>query len=140
MAKRKKTECWFWLGAIGRGGYGLFTDYVGPSREKKQRRAHQVAFELEHGWYPTRESGQQIRHLCGNASCVNVRHLAVGTPRQNAEDRLRHGGSGYRLSFDQAQEIRARLAAGEVGRRLAEEYGVSPMTISRIKDGSRHTV
>lgn len=133
VAKRKSDECWIWQARRNKYGYGIFIEYQ-PYRE---RRAHQVAFELEHGWYPVRGSGQELRHLCGNRACVNVAHIVPGTSQENAADRRRHGRGGV-LSFEQAQEIRERLTAGAVARRLAEEYGVAESTISRIKNGTAH--
>lgn len=137
VAKRKKNQCWFWLGHITAKGYGVFTERLSPDQPRVSRKAHQVAFEIEHGWSPERGSGLEIRHLCGNPSCVNVAHLAVGTARQNADDRRRHGRGGV-LTYEHAEEIRARLATGELGRRLAEEYGVSESAISRVKHHKQH--
>ena len=42
-----------------------------------------------------------------------------------------------KLTVGQVRQIRHRLAAGERGRALAREFGVGPMTISRIKTGKR---
>lgn len=139
VEKRGPDDCWYWQGAV-RNGYGRFyDDWDDRSKPRPQRGAHVVAFELAHGWCPRKGSGLEVRHLCGpNRLCVNVAHLAVGTCRDNAADRLRHGNTKYRLSYAQAQEIRARLDAGEAVNRLAAEYGVSAGHVSDIRAGRRH--
>jgi 5-methylcytosine-specific restriction endonuclease McrA len=45
-----------------------------------------------------------------------------------------------KLTTIQVLEIRQKLTQGAVGRRLAEEYGVDPMQISRIKTNQRWKV
>jgi hypothetical protein len=138
VEKRGPDDCWYWQGAV-REGYGRFyDDWDDRSKPRPQRGTHVVAFELAYGWYPRKGSGQEIRHLCGHRLCVNVAHLAAGTAQENAQDRYRHGDRVYKLSFEQAQEIRARIAAGEVANRLAEEFGVCSATISAIKYGKVH--
>jgi len=137
VAKGAPDECWEWQGTRDGDGYGVFTEHDEARVNKRvYRKAHQVAFEFEHGWYPAAGSGLELRHLCGNRPCVNVAHLTPGTSQENTDDRLMHGAK--QLSYAQACEIRERLAKGEVGRRLAEEFGVCPATITHIKQGVTH--
>jgi len=138
VAKGAPDECWEWQGSRDGDGYGVFTEHDAARVNKRvYRKAHQVAFELEHGWYPAAGSGLELRHLCGNRPCVNVAHLVPGTSQENTDDRLIHG-TAKQLSYEQACEIRERLAAGEKGIRLAEEFGVHPSCITMIKQGKRH--
>ena len=44
-------------------------------------------------------------------------------------------GARIRLTEDQAKAVITRVAAGAKSKNLAEEYGVSPSTISRIVNG-----
>lgn len=74
-AKVDKTgECWAWLAAKDRDGYGMF-QYVGAPL-----RAHRVAYELTIGPIP---AGLTLDHLCRNPSCVNPAHLEPVTNREN---------------------------------------------------------
>ena len=83
-----KTPCWVWTAAKFAQGYGAFQ--LAP---KTTRRAHRVAWELEHGPIP---SGMDVLHECDHEPCV--RHLYLGTDVENAHDRAVRGqaASGQR--------------------------------------------
>src|SRR5450755_3293641 len=49
----------------------------------------------------------------------------------------RDTGLNARLTRDQVVDIKARLACGERGEKIAQEYGVSKSTISLIRRGKR---
>lgn len=66
--------CRRWLGCKNAGGYG----HIGVGLSSKK--AHRVAWELEHGPIP---KGMTIDHLCRVRDCVNVKHLRVVTQREN---------------------------------------------------------
>lgn len=53
------------------------------------RAAHRVMCEMAHGEPPF--SNAQAAHWCGDASCVNPRHLRWATPKENEQDKYRHG-------------------------------------------------
>ena len=123
-----ESGCWHWLGPTRAGGYG----------EVRRFGAHRISYEIANGPIP---EGMFICHRCDNPPCVNPEHLFAGTPAENTADavaksRMAHGErqGGARLTDAKVIEIRARVAAGEVQRRLAEEFAVSYMTISLIKN------
>ncbi len=66
-------DCWLWMGATHLG-YGKFW------LERRQRRAHRVSYEWEHG--PVGE-GLEVDHLCHNPACVKPGHLEAVIPRVN---------------------------------------------------------
>lgn len=81
---RGPDGCHPWTAASNPGGYGLFVV------SGRQVRAHRFAWKMEHGPIP---DGLVVRHDCDTPSCVNVRHLRLGTIEQNnhdAKDRNRH--------------------------------------------------
>ena len=69
---RHRRRVLIWTGAINqrRGGYGYFYD-----DDTRLRRAHRVAWELEHGPLP---EDVALMHTCDNPACVRVSHLVPG--------------------------------------------------------------
>lgn len=134
---KSDAECWLWTGASNAGCYGR----VRLPRQKRSDFAHRVAYQLKNGPIP---EDRIICHRCGNSLCVNPAHLYAGTASENNMDRIRHGrqSGGARkgekhhmakISDEQRIEIMRRLHAGEVGKKLASEYSISPTHISRLK-------
>src|SRR3954466_10437982 len=70
---------------IKRGGYGHFYDDDG-----RQRRAHVIAWELEHG-RPV-PPGKVVRHKCDTPLCCNAKRcLRLGTQADNMRDMNERG-------------------------------------------------
>jgi hypothetical protein len=86
-AKVKKTEtCWTWTAYRDPQGYGTFS--VGPRATHAPHRAHRVAWELTNGQIP---DGSLVLHRCDNPSCVNPKHLFLGTHQDNQRDKVAKG-------------------------------------------------
>lgn len=68
-------ECLVWTGYANARGYGYIRS------QGKLKRVHRVAWELANGPIP---SGMQVDHTCWNRRCVNVSHLRLATPTENA--------------------------------------------------------
>lgn len=81
-ARLDLDACWLWVGAVSGNGYGAV------SFEGKQEGAHRVAWMLVNGEIP---EGMQVLHECDTPLCV--RHLFLGTCKDNAEDMVRKGRS-----------------------------------------------
>jgi hypothetical protein len=113
-----KTDCWEWLLARNKHGYGLCRDKHG-----RMRGAHCVYYEEAKGAITP---GLQIDHLCGVRSCVNPDHLEPVTAAENIRR-----GAGTKLTPSAVAEIRASCEPQKV---LAERYGVHQSHISRIKN------
>lgn len=85
------TGCLEWAGKVNEHGYGRFWL---PTRPRRAVFAHRHAWELRCGEIP---DGLHVLHRCDNPRCVladadDVKsHLYLGTPRDNAQDRIRHG-------------------------------------------------
>ncbi len=67
-------SCWPWMAYINKRGYG------GVYFNKKQCKAHRVAYELIKGHIP---DGLTLDHLCRRRECVNPLHLEAVTMRVN---------------------------------------------------------
>ena len=109
-------QCWNWLGSINpKTGYGK-KQWFGETWL-----AHRWVWTIFLGTIP---HGMTINHKCSNRACVNPHHLELMTQTDNC----RHG-SGTKLTPDQVKEIRATPI------KIADKYGVTPMTISDIRSG-----
>lgn len=78
----KSGDCWEWTASRFSNGYGQFTFGGYPIG------AHRVAFEETKGLIPT---GLVVMHSCDNRGCVNPAHLSLGTPLDNALDKVAKG-------------------------------------------------
>lgn len=86
-----------------------------------------------------RPAGCDVRHLDGDPLNNRVDNLAYGSRTENIQDVYRIGRPWKTLTVEQVRDIRRRLAAGEKGRVLAREYGVSEACISAIETGRRYS-
>lgn len=115
---RGDDECWEWQAHRDRDGYGKFKLLGGMVL------AHRVAWLLTHD-----DPGEKhVLHTCDNPPCVNPRHLYLGTHTDNMRD-------AGKLTYENVEDIRARLARGETYRVIAADYGVVVATISHIATG-----
>lgn len=137
VERRGIDDCWFWQASIVGSGYGYFR------AEGRMVYAHRYAYELRHGFIP---EGLYILHHCDQPGCVNPKHLYAGTLADNTRDMLdrkrgRPGSSpgeknaSAKLTWAQVKEIRKRHRSGESRQDLADEFGVSPLTIWEIATG-----
>jgi hypothetical protein len=132
---RNKSACALWLGHRLPAGYGTVTDAAGV-----QRYAHRVSWELLHGPVP---EGHVIRHVvCDNPSCVRPGHLQLGTPKDNAQDKVLAGRIRVLpdLTNDDIVAIRhcyntGRWSQGDLARMFLGS-GAGQPTIQRIVSGA----
>ena len=64
--------------------------YVRIMYNGKHDRLFRVLYQQKYGKIP---KGLVLRHLCNNAWCVNIKHLKVGTQKENMEDMINCGRS-----------------------------------------------
>ena len=137
---RGPDECWEWQACRQKPGYGRFSP-----RSRVVTTAHRYAYELAYG--PV-GPGMVVRHHCDNPPCVNPRHLAIGTDRDNHLDARGRGrwvppphsrGEGMPsavLTDEAVRQIRARYVPRKVSQyQLAAEFGVSKTTIGAVLSG-----
>ena len=141
-AKRNsKTGCWVWHGCRQSSGYGQIR-YDG-----KMTLAHRLSWQAHYGPIP---QGRLVLHHCDTPSCVNPRHLFIGTHRDNMLDCINKGRAyfqkpGIDFSFTRIKRFR-KLTDDDVRsirqstwklKHLSERYGVSMSIISLVRRGKR---
>jgi hypothetical protein len=116
----------------------------------KNTPAHRYAYQLFCGEIP---AGMVVCHHCDMPSCVNPKHLFVGTPADNEADKIRKGrqssGERHRKALSHLdrtgensvcaklnwEKVRQIKASNKAQRQIAKMYGVSQTVISNIKLG-----
>ena len=124
--RRGPDECWPWLGATARNGYGKVI------LDGRLVTATHVSLMLDGRPRPV---GLLVRHTCDNPPCVNPRHLLAGTVADNSRDMMERGRSPAKLTRPQVASIKRGLLDGKDRRALASETGVSKSTIDAIATG-----
>lgn len=134
-------DCWVWTAATCRG-YGM----IGESGSRKTVRAHVASWKLANGSVP---KGMHVCHTCDNRSCVNPKHLFIGSRLDNIADavakkRHTHGERQWlaKLTEDDVRVIR-KLGQMSVSRaRIASKFGMSRSAIQQVlhRDTWKHVV
>ena len=90
-----------------------------------------------------RPKGKEAAHTDGNTRNARLSNLRWATPIENARDKMRHGtvAKGSKCGRSKLSEvdvlaIKRRLGRGDVGCRIASDYGVCPETVYLIKNGT----
>ena len=127
--------CWLWTGAKVMGsGYGK----TNVSKENKDGPctyltvlAHRASYELYVGDVP---EDKFVLHKCDTPSCVNPRHLFLGTQQDNIRDCVaKRRRSARKLTMESAREIRRAHGKGGVTYAgLGRQFGVSGSQIRQV--------
>lgn len=72
------TDCWIWIGGKNKVGYGLIRDENGHKVT-----AHRISYRL---FVSDFNAELCVLHRCDNPSCVNPKHLFLGTKSDNMKD------------------------------------------------------
>ena len=126
----KKENCWIWIGGLNFDGYGVY------SKNGITYRAHRYIWELLNN----EKIGNKIAmHICDTPSCVNPKHLVLGTQADNIDDKTKKNrqAKGEKcpssiLTKEQIIEIRSKYKYRVCTyKMLANEYNVCADTIQK---------
>ena len=127
-------DCALWTGCQT-GGYGLI--HVGGKMKKTNR----IAFEVSHD--VALPPNLQVRHLCANPLCVEIKHMAIGTAQDNANDAVESGRSltgsnnpNASITAETANAIYAN-STGLAEKELAVLHNCSEHIVKQIRTGQR---
>lgn len=140
VSRREPDECWPWLAAKSKAGYGVMRAYY------VLYYAHRIASTIAHG-----DAVEQAMHICdvryphGDISyraCCNPSHLKPGSSLENMRHgyqsgRIRHPRRPYRITPEQVRLIRELRVKGLMFKQIAEITGVNKITAGHIARGTR---
>lgn len=126
-----ETGCLIWLGPCNVWGYGKIK--IGG----KTVSTHRFTWMLHKVGIPP---GLNVLHHCDVRCCINIKHLFLGTHKENTTDMFRKGRA-YRLRGNDApwsKVTSAQVAAIRSDPRpqkaIAADYGIDQSSVSMIKN------
>lgn len=129
----KNGDCWNWTAHKDKDGYGQFWF------KEKLWYAHRFSWTIHNGAIP---EGLHVCHHCDNPSCMNPKHLFLGTDKDNMQDAAKKGrmadrkgeGNGRsKLTGEKVLSIQAEYKAGDISQaELAIKHNVCQRTIHKI--------
>lgn len=125
---KPSEECWQWTGTLQRTGYGIFC------YKKRRIIASRVSYIIFN--QKLIPDGMFVCHSCDNKSCVNPKHLWVGTNKDNQMDAARKLISispDQKLTHEQVREMRALMDLGIKDKELSKKYGVTYEHVNNIR-------
>ncbi len=122
-------ECWEWQGARSKSGYGIIWN------KGENCSAHRISWELFNSQIPEKT---MVLHHCDNKTCVNPKHLFLGTAKDNTRDSVNKNreyfkkGEGHPDHLFTNAQIREIRASPLSQYRLSKQYRVSEWCIHNI--------
>jgi len=98
-------------------------------------KVHRLVAEVFIG--PVPPESPYVLHRDGNRRNNRPSNLRYGTQSDNMRDARKHHQHKHKLSLKQVAQVRKRRAAGEQGRALALEFGVSEQYVCDIHKGRK---
>lgn len=135
-SKIDSNDCWIWQGATNSKGYGSIGN-TGWAKKFNTYSTHRLSYKVFNGEIP---ENMLVCHTCNVPSCVNPKHLYVGTNEDNIRDRIIAGSSkgernpNSKLTVNNVLEIK-KLLARFTNVQIAAKFNVDARCISDIRVG-----
>lgn len=123
-------ECWRWAASTGGSQYGHC--WVTLDGERHCLDAHKLAFLLSVGPIPPE---MHVLHTCNCKTCVNPRHLRLGTAADNARAALSDGLMRTKIAPGDVLAVLRERQAGRLVVEIAGKRGVRAGHVKRILRG-----
>ena len=131
-----ENACWEWQASKNQKGYGQMTIGIRPFA------AHRISYTIHYGQIPKELF---VCHHCDNRTCVNPKHLFLGTPKDNTQDMVRKGracigerNASTKLTTADVLEIRQLASTGHVSQKeISDRFGISRGAVGGICKGLR---
>jgi HNH endonuclease len=129
--KKEPDDCWEWISYKFSNGYGAI------KVDGQNVGAHRISYKLNVG----DPKDLHVCHKCDNPSCVNPKHLFLGTNLENTQDRNRKNRQAkpmgilhpnVKLSEQDIIDIREKINQGRTQRSIAKDYGISQQQVCAI--------
>lgn len=117
--------CWNWTGFKNEHGYGVLQIMYGNKYVKIK--SHRLSYYIHNKTDPMEFV---VRHNCDNSSCVNPKHLVLGTQQDNVDDMKERGRMAVGEKYSKSKRTEAEVL--EI-RRLFNE-GISRKDIAKNMD------
>jgi HNH endonuclease len=125
-------SCLLWNRGRNSCGYGII---LGP--ERKVLIASRVAWQLVNGQIP---KGFCVMHKCDQPSCIEPKHLFLGTHADNMADRAKKGrynnhhenNPNHKLDWTIVKDIRRQFVEGISRKELAKKFKFSSTLIQDV--------
>ena len=126
--KKGEDECWIWKGIVDNNLYGIF-NYNGITYK-----VHRLIYEITYGKF---SDSLFILHNCDNPSCVNPKHLRLGTHIDNMNDMSIRGRIGFGhgekvLDGNMILFIHEMFYKGKTKSEIANELGYNKRQIDSV--------
>lgn len=138
-----ESGCWLYTGYLNAHGYGIYTAKERQSEVHRKFRIHRLFYSRFIGDIP---DDLCLCHTCDVPSCVNPKHMFIGTRKDNVSDMVKKNRHGFgarkkrmcKLTESQVIDILS-TKFGEKLRPtlllLAEKYGMSVRHLRDIVNG-----
>lgn len=125
-------QCVIGNGTADKDGYVRIG--IGTKSDVKRYGAHRLAYRLFIGDV---KGCQVVMHTCDNPSCINPKHLRLGSHDDNMRDmaakkRKEWGAEHYNAKLTEEQ-VRSIRADKRLHKEIAADYGISRATVTNIR-------